>query len=348
MYLRAVPKTWILYGASGETGQFVSTHAVALGLQPTLAGRDPRRLEPLANRLGLDHQVAELDDPDAVDELLRDATLVVNCAGPFATTARPLVDACLRTHTHYVDIGNELLTLREVLERDAEARASEVLLLPGAGFEVIPSDCVARRLHEELPQGDRLELGIRRTPLATPGMVASMLAMLSLGPLVRRGGELVRLSAPALRSLAFGRRRVPCVSLPWPDLVSAYASTQIPNITVYVEAIEHHGEPVTDYDRLAALLRASLELPQAPASGRGGVWARLTSRSGDRAEATLDLPDPLAFTATATCEIVCRILEGELGLRVGASTPSALLGSSFVLDLPGVGGFGLRREIRGA
>ncbi len=346
MYLRLVSKQWILYGAYGETGQFISTHAVALGLQPILAGRDPVRLTELANKLGLEHRVTMLDDPDQLDALLADATLVINCASPFAWSAMPMVDACLRTNTHYLDLSGEFRALQAVLDRDAEARACGVLLLPGAGFDVIPTDCVALRLHEALPTGDRLELGIVTGLTLTRDTVARMLDVLAAGPLVRRKGELVRLSEPSSRSIVFNRQPVPCVSLAWGDLSTAFHSTGIPNISVYVQTLEHRGAPISDLDRLAELLRANLDIETPRVPGRGGVWGRLVNRDGERAEATLDLPDSLSFTATATCEIACRILEDQLSDPVGATTPSRLLGSQFVLDLPGVGGFGLRRETR--
>ncbi|MFV8753921.1 saccharopine dehydrogenase family protein [Nannocystaceae bacterium ST9] len=341
-----MPKKWVLYGAYGETGQFISTHAVALGLQPTLAGRDAGRLTELSARLGLEHRVATLDDPRQLDALLADAALVINCAGPFAATAMPMVDACLRTHTHYLDLSGEYRALQAVLERDDEAHERGVLLLPGAGFDVIPTDCVAARLHEALPTGDRLELAIINGLALTRGTVARMLDVLAVGPLVRREGELVRLSEPSSRTIVFNRRTVPCVSLAWGDLVSAWHSTAIPNITVYVQTLEHRGAPVHDLDRLADLLRANLAVEAPRPAGRSGVWGRVTNREGERAEATLDLPDNLAFTATATCAIACKILEDELRDPSGATTPSRLLGSQFVLDLPGVGGFGLRRETR--
>ncbi len=346
MYLLGVAKTWILYGAYGETGQFVSTHAVALGLQPVLAGRDPDRLAALADKLGLEHRPCTLDDPEGLDAMLSDATLVINCAGPFVATAMPLVEACLRTGTHYLDLCGDFRVLERIQDCDAEARERGVLLLPGVGFSVIPTDCVALRLHEALPTGDRLELAIFNGLALTRGTVASMLDRLAAGRLVRREGQLVRLAEPSLRMIMFNRREIPCVPIACAELVSAYQSTGIPNITVYFQTLEHRGVAVRDLDRLAEILSASLDAGSPRSLERSGVWGRLVNREGERAEATLDLPDNLAFTATAACEIVCRILEDEVQQAVGATTPSRLFGSQFVLDLPGVGGFGLRRELR--
>lgn len=349
MYLPPVSTDWILYGAGGAAGRFIATHAVALGLEPILAGREGGGVESLAERLGLRHRVFGLDE--RLEAELSDAALLVNCAGPAATTSAPLIDACLRTGTHYVDLCNEPLALKHALACDARAKSRGILIVPGVGFSVIPSDCLVRRLHALMPAGERLELAIAADLRLTSGAVASMLHMLEQGPLVRRGGRLVRLARPGTRSIVFGRRSVPCVTMPTVELAAAHAATGIPNITVFVRSVDRRGETWSDYDRIRAMLRAGLELqsggsPGSQANERCGVWARLSKGAGEHAEATLDLPEPLAFTATALCELVCQFLEGELPRTSGATTLAGLLGPDFVLDLPGVGGFGLRRTLR--
>lgn len=344
------PNTWILYGAYGDTGRLISARAAALGLEPILAGRDPGRLAALAGELGLEHRVVELDDREGLDALLGEATLVLHCAGPFSGTSRPMVDACLRASTHYLDISGEFQALAQVLDRDAEARAAGILLLPGVGFDVVPTDCVARRLHEALPDADQLELGIGTGPTPTHGTAASLLQILAAGPVVRRQGKLVRLVEPNMRTLVLNRRPTPCLSIAWGDIVTAHRSTGIPNISTWVQTIEYRGQPVTDFARFAEILEAGLVVglptPSPESAVRIGIWGRVVDRHGSKAEAMLDLPDGYVLTATAACEIARRILAEEVEFEPGATTPSLLLGSEFILDLPGVGGFGLRREVR--
>ncbi|MFV8753922.1 saccharopine dehydrogenase family protein [Nannocystaceae bacterium ST9] len=345
-----MPKTWILYGAYGDTGRLVSAQASSLGLQPILAGRDEDRLAMQAGELGLEYRVVELDDREGLDAVLADASLVLHCAGPFSGTSRPMVDACLRTRTHYLDISGEFMALQQVLERHAEARAAGILLLPGVGFDVVPTDCVARRLHEALPDADRLELGIGTGPTPTHGTAASLLQILAAGPIIRRNGHLVRMVEPSLRTIVLNRRPTACLSIAWGDVVTAYRSTGIPNIATWVQTIEYRGQPVTDFARFIEILEAGLAVglpaPRPESPVRIGIWGRVVDPRGSKAEAMLDLPDGYVLTATAACEITRRILEEEVAFEPGATTPSLLLGSEFILDLPGVGGFGLRRELR--
>jgi short subunit dehydrogenase-like uncharacterized protein len=159
---------------------------------------------------------------------------------------------------------------------------------------------------------------------------------------------MARLARPGVRTIVFGRRHVACASVPTVELAAAAAATAIANISVFVRALERHGELLIEYERIAALLRAGLELADVheSAGSRSSLWARLTNAAGERVEATLDLPEPLAFTATAVCDFVCRLLDGELPRTQGATTLAGLLGPDYVIELPGVGGFGLRRTLR--
>lgn len=348
--LAAVPKTWILYGAYGDTGRLISMQASVLGLTPILAGRDPARLAAQAGELDLDYRVAHLDEPGELDALLHDVDLVLHCAGPFVHTSPPMLDACLRTGTHYLDISGEFAALERVLARSLDARRAGILLLPGVGFDVVPSDCMARRLHEALPDATRLELAIGTGPTPTRGTAASLLEILAAGPVVRQRGELVRRAGPSLRTFVLNRKPTPCLSIAWGDVVTAFHSTGIPNIATWVQTIEHRGQPVADFERFAELLAAGLAAGLPPPSRdspvRIGLWGRVTNERGSKAEATLDLPDGYVLTATAACEITRRILDDQIVIEPGATTPSLLFGSEFILDLPGVGGFGLRRELR--
>src|SRR3989304_5601203 len=142
---------WLLYGATGYTGRLIARMAVQRGLRPTLAGRNPGKVGVLAAELGLESRVAALEDPAAVDAMLSGVTLVLHCAGPFIPTFRPMVEACLRTGTHYLDITGEYPVFEALAARDAQARAAGIMVLPGAGFGVVPSDCLAAPLKRRLP-----------------------------------------------------------------------------------------------------------------------------------------------------------------------------------------------------
>ncbi|HTB75412.1 MAG TPA: saccharopine dehydrogenase NADP-binding domain-containing protein, partial [Polyangiaceae bacterium] len=223
----------LIYGANGFTGALIAERARDRGLHPILAGRNREAVEAVGARLGLPVRVFDLASPDAVVEGLRGVRLVLHCAGPYSKTSRPMVDACLRAGAHYLDITGESAVLEAVLARDAEARAANVVLLPAVGFDVVPTDCMAARLHAELPDATSLELGFSGGMRPSPGTAKTAVEGLHVGALVRRDGKIVALPAPRTRDLPFPGRPQFGMSIPWGDLVTAFYSTGIPNITVY-------------------------------------------------------------------------------------------------------------------
>src|ERR1043165_9866442 len=144
---------WVIHAATGSPGGLTAREAGRRGHRPILAGRDAAKLEPLARELGCDVRAFGLDDID-----LAGVDLVLHCAGPFTITSAPMVHACLRAGAHYVDITGEIPVFEAILSRDAEAKARGVTLLPGAGFDIVPTDCLAAMLAERLPDATELLL----------------------------------------------------------------------------------------------------------------------------------------------------------------------------------------------
>lgn len=105
--------TWLLYGANGYTGELIARQAANRGLQPILAGRSAHKIEPLAGELGLRHRAFAVIDAADIAPHLTDVDVVLHCAGPFSATSAPMIEACLRTNTQYLDISGEI----EVFER---------------------------------------------------------------------------------------------------------------------------------------------------------------------------------------------------------------------------------------
>src|SRR3954470_17546395 len=223
---------FLIYGANGYTGRLVAELAKQRGQAPVLAGRSADKVRPLAQELGLPWRAFDLGHPD-----LHDVQLVLHCAGPFSATSRPMVDACLAARAHYLDITGEVEVFESVLARDAEARARGIVLLPGTGFDVVPSDCLAALLHRTLPSATRLELAFAPLGRSSPGTMKTAIEALPRGGLVRRGGKLVRV-APAyeVREIPFADKRRMAMTIPWGDLATAFRSTRIPDISVFVAA----------------------------------------------------------------------------------------------------------------
>ncbi|HEV7923072.1 MAG TPA: saccharopine dehydrogenase NADP-binding domain-containing protein, partial [Thermoanaerobaculia bacterium] len=142
---------WMIYGANGYTGELIAREAARRGERPILAGRDRTAVEALAKELGLQWRAFPLDAPD-----LRDIQLVLHCAGPFMYTSAPMVRACLDAGAHYLDITGEIVVFEAVMRKDGEAKQRGVTLLPGVGFDVVPTDCLAAQLAQRLPDADEL------------------------------------------------------------------------------------------------------------------------------------------------------------------------------------------------
>lgn len=348
--------TFMIYGANGYTGRLIAERAVSMGHQPILAGRNRAAVVELAEKLGLQHRVFELGDSAGMAAELEGASLVLHCAGPYSRTSRPMVDACLRASVHYLDITGEYAVLEAVLSRDEEAKAKGVVLMPAVGFDVVPTDCMAAKLHQELPDATHLELAFSGGLVPSPGTAKTTVEGLHVGSLVRRDGKLVALKAPVLREVPFGDGKRFTMSIPWGDIVTAFHSTGIPNITVYTvvpKAIARMapllslGAPFLRSPRLVRFLQSQVQkrakgpTEEQRKSGRMFVWGRVENASGRSVEGRLEVPDGYELTARTAVAAAERVLRGDV--RPGATTPSRAFGADFVTSIEGVGELQLMR-----
>ena len=190
-------KGFMLYGATGYTGRLIARAAKTAGMAPMLAGRNPDRLARVARELGLPSRTISLSDASALRQALSEVTVVLLAAGPFSRTSAPVLDACLATGTHYLDITGEIDVFEAAAARDAAARAAGVMVLPGVGFDVVPSDCLAAHLHERLPDATELSLAIDAMSTMSRGTQKTALEGVSGGvQQVRRGGRITTLAVP--------------------------------------------------------------------------------------------------------------------------------------------------------
>jgi short subunit dehydrogenase-like uncharacterized protein len=224
----------LIYGANGYTGELVVERAVGKGLRPIVAGRSREAIRELAQSYGLPHRVFDLEEPARVREGMRGVGVVIHCAGPYSKTSRPMLDACLAERAHYLDITGEYAVLDAILARDAEARTAGIVVIPAVGFDVVPTDCMAASLAAALPSAVRLELAFGGEMEPSPGTAKTTVENLHVGALVRENGELVELKKPRTREIPFATGTRFAMSIPWGDLVTAFHSTGIPNITVYM------------------------------------------------------------------------------------------------------------------
>ncbi|CAB0150907.1 Trans-acting enoyl reductase [Pseudidiomarina piscicola] len=229
--------TWMIYGAYGYTGELVANHARSQGLQPVLAGRNEKKLQEIANRLELDYQVVNLDDTVALRQALGEMELVVHCAGPFEVTAAPMIDACIATRTHYLDITGEVAVFEYAHDKAEEAERAGIVVCPGVGFDVIPTDCVAAQLKQQLPDANHLTLGFDSASRMSRGTAKTSVRRLGEGGAVRRDGNIEAVPlAYRTRTIDFGNGEKFAMTIPWGDVSTAYYTTGIPSIEVFIPA----------------------------------------------------------------------------------------------------------------
>ena len=345
----------MIYGANGYTGALIARRAKARGARAVLAGRDEAALAALAAELDMPHRRFTLaggggGDCSEVDAALRGITAVLNCAGPFSATASPLVAACLRARVHYLDITGEVDVLEGLSARDAEAIAAGITVLPGTGFDVVPSDCLAAHVKRLLPTATQLVLAFETSSRMSRGTALTAVEQAHAGGLVRRDGRLVRVPAGwRTRSIDFGDGARKAISIPWGDVATAYHTTGIGNIEVYI-AVPLAVRTATRATRLLAPLLASALVrnflrarvrarPPGPsaeqrARGHSRVWAEARDAAGHVARARLRAPEPYELTTWTALELAQRAVRGELPR--GFQTPARACGADFVLTFPGV------------
>jgi len=342
--------SFLLYGANGYTGELIARLAVQKGLTPILAGRNLQKIESLATELGLEYRIFTLDNTAAVDEALADVPVVLNCAGPFSQTAKSLVTGCLRTKTHYLDITGEVAVFEAIAAQNSSAQASGVMLLPGVGFDVVPSDCLAAHLKARLPTATQLTLAFQALGRISRGTATTMVEAQGKGGLVRHSGVLT--SVPAAwktRTIDFGQGSAIAVTIPWGDVSTAFYSTGIPNIEVYAAfpASIRMGMVATRYiGGLLSLppvqnLQKRLIQNQLPGpsetertQGKSLLWGEVVDDSGKTAVSRLQCPEGYTLTAMTAVEIVSRVLAGQF--HPGFQTPSLVYGADFILNFDGV------------
>jgi len=343
-------QTWLIYGANGYTGQLMAAEAVRRGLQPMLAGRNAAALRALGAEHGLPVRVFGLDEPGEIAAGLQDVALVLHCAGPFSATCAPMLEGCLAAGAHYLDITGEIEVFAHCHAQDARSRSRGIVVLPGAGFDVVPTDCVAALLKRELPDATDLILAFEAGGGASPGTTKTGVEGLAKGGRVRRDGLLVAVPlAYKTRTFSHDGKPRTAMTIPWGDLYTAYVSTGIANIETYLAASPGAIAtarranwfrpllglpPVVRYlqRRIGARVRGPTAAKRA--STRSRIWGEVRNARGEQRRAEIDTPNGYDLTVTGALGIVQHLLGAAV--PGGYRTPSLLMGADYVLSLPGV------------
>ncbi len=337
----------LIYGCYGYTGKLISEHAVAEGLKPILAGRDAEKTSALAKELNLDYRVFDLNSEQEIIDNLKGIKVVLHCAGPFKFTAKAMAAACLKTKTHYLDITGEFDVFEYMFGLSEEAKAAGILLMPGVGFDVVPTDCLALYLKSKIPGADTLDLALMmRGGGISHGTAITVAENLGESGMVRRDGFLEKIpNGSLIKSIKLDKKRRDGVAIPWGDISTAYRTTGIPNITVYnvlppsviknMKRSNYIGfilrwRPVRNF--IINRIKSRPAGPDEETRKKSGsmVWGEVKNGFGATARAMLELPEGYTLTALTAVKIVQNILAAEP--PHGTHTPAGVFGADFILQ----------------
>jgi short subunit dehydrogenase-like uncharacterized protein len=344
-------KKILVYGSYGYTGQLIVEHAVKQGLQLILAGRDEVQLRAQAEKYNLQYRAFSLDNTAALDSALQEVDAVLHCAGPFVLTFRQMAEACIRNKKHYVDISGEIEGFEALAKMDEDAKRAGVMLLPGGGFDVVPSDCLSAYTAGKLPNATSLNLYIKSIGSGVSrGTARSGIENSHRQGRIRRDGKIKTVpGAWHVKHVDFGRGASRVVSIGWGDVSTAYHSTGIPNITTYM------GFPNVMIDGLyltrvfGPLLYTrpmknflkwliGILIPAGPSKEKNKSGFSLmiaeVSDGTKSVRAKLRTPEAYYLTALTSVEIMKRILNSDY--KAGFQTPSTAYGADFILQFDGV------------
>ena len=340
-----------MYGSYGYTGQLILELATKEGMRPILAGRDENKLREQAEKYDLEYRVFSIDETDKLDSALLEVDAVLHCAGPFVLTFRQMAEACIRTKRHYVDISGEIEGFEALAKMDDEAKQAGIMLLPGGGFDVVPSDCLAAYLKGRLPTATHFRLFIRGVGGgASRGTALSGIENMHRQGRIRKDGKITQVP-PAWQVLKqdFGRGPTNTVSIGWGDVSTAYYSTGVPNIETYFAfpkiaiqflKLSRYIGPLVYSRPMRNLLKwlIGYVIPSGPSRDQNKNGFNLMigemRDENNTVRTKLRTPEGYHCTALTTVEIMRRILNGDY--KTGFQTPSLAYGADFILQFDGV------------
>ncbi|HMB60416.1 MAG TPA: saccharopine dehydrogenase NADP-binding domain-containing protein [Xanthomonadales bacterium] len=341
---------WMIYGANGYTGKLTAREAASRGLKPILAGRSEQAVKEIAHELGLEARVFSLDDAAGVIDNIKDLRAVLHCAGPFSVTSKPMIDACLASRVHYLDITGEMPVFEHAHSLSEQARHRDVVLIPGVGFDIVPSDCLAASLVRALPAATQLVLAFEAAGGPSPGTAKTSVEGLAKGGAVRVDGEIKRVPlAYKSREIPFAHANRTAMTIPWGDVYTAFVSTGIGNIEVYmavppatVKSLRWKRllQPLLSLSFVQNFMKKRIEQSvKGPSDEKrqnssSQLWGQVTSSDGRQVSATMTAPNGYDLTVTASLGIVEHLMNSDV--EGGYYTPSLLMGADYASSLPGV------------
>ena len=342
--------SFLLYGANGYTGELIAKYAAQYGLNPILAGRREDAIKPLADQLNLPYKIFDLTNTTELIAALREVKVVVHAAGPFADTARQMIDACLQTGTHYLDINGDISVFEQIKTLNAAAKEKNIMLLPGVGFDVVPTDCMALHLKNKLPDATHLKLAFASIGGGVShGTAMTIVNKLGQGGAARENGRIVKkpLGEKGMW-VDFGPKKLFVMSIPWGDVSTAYFTTGIPDIEAYT-AIKPAAYKLMKFQKLfnwllrlegvKNIIRKKIKKrPAGPndvmrSKAKSLVWGEARNANGQIVSDHFTCADGYTLTVLSSLIIAKKVLEGNF--KTGYQTPAACYGEDLIMEIPG-------------
>ena len=356
MCLVSDEKKFLIYGSYGYTGNLIAQMSIKQGLQPVLGGRNKERLVKQANALNLDYRVFDVAQLKQTKDALAEFVAVIHCAGPFWHTYKNMAQACLETKTHYIDITGEVMVIDQLMALNEHAKTAGIMLLPGAGFDVVPSDCLAAYLKSRMPDANELTLAIGSLqkgsePGVSQGTAKTMMDGISAGTMIRDKGILKTMPLGwNTRTFDFGgSKELVCSSVSWGDLASAWWSTGIPHIETYMalpkkmirfNKLINPVKAIFNWSPVKRFIENRINrMPAGPSAEArqhsvAKIYGEVKNNEGKRVCALMTTPNGYELTSLSTLLIMQKILSGNA--PAGFQTPSSAYSKDLALEIPGV------------
>lgn len=339
----------MIYGANGYTGKLIAKEAIEKGYQPILAGRNQAAIEGLAKTLNLPSRIFSLNFESEVEKNLADIHLVIHCAGPFSATAKPMMMGCIKSKTHYTDITGEIAVFELAQSLNEQAKQAGIVLCPGVGFDVVPTDCLASLLKDKMPDATHLALGFDSGSSMSPGTAKTSIEGVASGGRVRRNGEITQVPlAYKERKIDFGAGEKNAVTIPWGDVSTAYYSTGIPNIEVYIPMSPKGVKAMRKMNWFRWLVNLKFvqnKMKQQVGNKSKGpnesqreklhthLWGEVTNDAGEKIIARIETCNGYQLTYLAAVKIAKYLIDNDV--EGGAYTPSKLINNQLIFQIPG-------------
>lgn len=339
-------KKWMIYGANGYSGALIAKQAVAQQMSPVLAGRNTQTVQSLANELNCEHVAFDLSDVQHIATQLADIDVVIHCAGPFSQTAENMIKACINSGTHYLDITGEIAVFELAKSMSQQAKDAGVILCPGVGFDVIPTDCLASQLKALMPDATHLALGFDSKSGFSPGTAKTSVEGLAHGGKVRKNGKIISVPlAYKTRKIDFGDGEKLAMTIPWGDVSTAHFSTDIPNIEVYIPASPNLVKKLKKMNYIRPLLGLgfvqnflkkridkSVKGPNEKqrAQLKTYLWGEVSNDKGEKKQLRLVTSNGYTLTVSGSLKMLEHTLASD---KSGYFTPSTLVNNTIIEEL---------------